>query len=108
VEQARDEGPDPTNPTDPDDPLSAQRFLEDQGYRGQFLTRSDGQVECRSCGQTYGATHVVVDRTLRSEGASEAEAQAMLTLGFGPNADADDEAVLHGLDLRSADNAPPS
>ena len=87
--------------------------LEEREFRGQFVTRSGGQVECSSCHETYDASELDVDCQERLEGASD-PADMMLVAGvacprcgakgaviltYGPMASDDDAAVEGRLSL---------
>lgn len=89
------------------------RQASERGFDTQLIARPDGTVECESCGATSPASSVKAVRDHRLEGASDAadlmlvvEASCpacgtggVLTMGYGPNATAEDEAVLADLDL---------
>lgn len=107
--------------TPDDDPVTAGadtlvgvlREASDRGHGNQMIARADGTVECDSCDTKSPASAIQAIRTHRLEGASDAadmmlvieadcpacEAGGTLTLGYGPNATADDQAVLEDLDL---------
>jgi len=111
------ETPDPSA----QDPVSAGaetlvevlRDAADRGFGGQLIARADGTVECKGCDALSSADAIEVVRGHRLEGASDAadmmlvvEANCpacglggVLTLGYGPNATAEDEAVLADLDF---------
>lgn len=83
------------------------------GFDTQLIARSDGTVECESCGTRSGSAAIEPVRSHRLEGASDAADLALvveapcpacgiggvLVLGYGPNAGPEDEAVLADLDL---------
>ncbi|MCU1459696.1 MAG: hypothetical protein JWL73_3788 [Actinomycetia bacterium] len=92
--------------------------LEAKGYRGQFVPRADATVECVTCGNRCTADGTVFRELRRLEGASDpADMVAVAglqcsfcgTLGtavlsYGPEASAEDAAVLAALeDCRNRD-----
>ncbi len=93
---------------------------EQEGYRTQFVARTTGDVICRSCQEVVDAAALDVHRVRRLEGASDAAdellavwvacpgcgARGVMTLGYGPNAGAEDIAVLAQLPLDHADHWP--
>lgn len=89
------------------------RQASEDGFDAQLIAQHDGTVECESCGETSPASSIEPVRDHRLEGASDAadlmlvvEARCpacgtggVLTLGYGPNASAEDEAVLADLNI---------
>ncbi len=89
------------------------RQASENGFDSQLVAQLDGTVECESCKATSPASSIDPVRHHRLEGASDAADLALvveakcpacgtggvLTLGYGPNASAEDEAVLADLDL---------
>lgn len=92
------------------------RQASDNGFSTQLVAEPDGAVECESCGATSPASSIKPVRHHRLEGASDAADMMLvveafcpacgtggvLTMGYGPNATADDEAVLVDLDFGGA------
>lgn len=89
------------------------RQASENGFDTQLIAKPDGTVRCESCGEASPASSIEPVRSHRLEGASDAAdmmlvveatcpacgAGGVLTLGYGPNATADDEAVLADLSL---------
>lgn len=89
------------------------RQASNRGFETQFIARSDGNITCKSCDATSAASAIDPVRSHRLEGASDAadmmlivEARCpvcgtggVLTLGYGPNATVEDDAVLAELRL---------
>lgn len=102
-----------TGATGADTLVGVLRRASSNGFDTQLIARVDGTVECESCEATSPASSIEPVRSHRLEGASDAadlmlvvEARCpacgtggVLTMGYGPNATADDEAVLADLDL---------
>ncbi len=109
-------------PDTPDEPTAAMgaetligvlRRASDSGFGAQFIARPDGMITCKSCDATSAAAAIDPVRSHRLEGASDAadlmlvvearcpvcDTGGVLTLGYGPNATAEDEAVLAELKL---------
>jgi hypothetical protein len=88
------------------------RTLEADGYRGQFIAREGGLLECATCRRRTSASTIEVDQVRRLEGASDpddmlavaalvcpvCETRGTVVLGYGPVAAADDANVLAGLE----------
>lgn len=86
------------------------------GYDVQQIARADGEIECTACDQREPATRFEVTRERRLEGASDAAdlmlvlwtvcpsctRRGVVTLGYGPNANEIDTAVLEQIDLTGA------
>lgn len=87
------------------------REASDRGYDATFVTVGDGRVRCGHCNTEMPVSTVHVDDIHRLEGASDPADMMLvaslrcpscdhggtLTLGYGPNAEGDDIAVLRGL-----------
>ncbi len=85
----------------------------DNGFDTQLIARVGGQVECEACEARSPAAAIDSIRHHRLEGASDAadmmvliearcpncDAAGVLTLGYGPNATAEDVSVLEDLTL---------
>lgn len=90
------------------------------GYVTQQVVRGDDAVGCEACGITSAPAAFGVSHFRRLEGSSDAAdlviviwstcprcaARGTLVLGYGPNADAHDDAVLRSIDLDGADASP--
>jgi hypothetical protein len=95
------------------DVLSA---FEAKGYRGQFVARDGGTVECLSCHTRIPTTDLRADALRRLEGASDpaemlavvavhcpnCDSDGTLVLNYGPEAPASDDEALGALDLPEA------
>lgn len=91
------------------------------GYDVQQIARDEGAIECTACDQRRPATEFEVTRERRLEGASDAadlmlvlwtvcpscSRRGVVTLGYGPNANEIDTAVLEQVDLTGADSSSP-
>lgn len=105
----------PTDPgsetlTDITDRLDGDR----SSGEGQFRAEADGMIRCLTCQDAFSAAERRADQLMRLEGATDPDdmlmvvpmvcgrcgASGSLVLGYGPNANADDEAVILGLDRR--------
>lgn len=89
------------------------------GYSAEFIARDDGTVLCTACRNAIEASDVRSERHWRLEGASDAADLMLvvastcptcgvggtLVLGYGPNADDADVAVLPEIDLDPRDAA---
>ncbi|NNF53332.1 MAG: hypothetical protein HKN03_02710 [Acidimicrobiales bacterium] len=96
--------------------LEVLQELRELGFDGQFLPQPDGQIKCTSCSLVFDAADFVVSGYRRVEGASDAADMnivvwgtclgcakgGVLTLGYGPNASMEDEAVMDRLELDHA------
>ncbi len=122
------EGPNPAEPrTGSDDVARGAETVVDaletarrEGYETQFVARVGGDVRCHSCHRIVNAAVLGVDRVRRLEGPSDAAdelivvwvtcprcgSRGVITLGYGPNASAEDVAVLRHLSLDHADHSP--
>lgn len=110
---------DDRGPTGASTLLDLLNRARDAGFAEQFVAAPDGRVRCGDCDSAVAADRLVVDHHDRLEGASDAAdmmlvvrgrcpvcgARGVLTLGYGPNATADDDAVMERL---SPDPAPSS
>jgi len=86
--------------------------FERAGYRGQFMCRADGEIECRACRQRFPAEAVGDAQLRRLEGASDpadmlavaaltcprCRVRGTLVLNYGPLASPEDAAVLGRLE----------
>lgn len=86
--------------------------FEAQGFRGQFVARDGGLVECAHCGEKVPATSYDQCELRRLEGASDpadmlavvaatcpnCETKGTLVLNYGPESSRADVEVLQGLD----------
>lgn len=86
--------------------------LESRGFRGQFMPREGGRVECLTCHRLSPADETVFRHLRRLEGASDpddmlavvglacphCDAQGTAVLGYGPEAAAVDTEVLELLE----------
>ena len=111
---------------DPTSARGAERLLDvldeagRHGYTVQQIAHADGPIECMACDVTTSSKDFDVEHVRRLEGASDAAdllvvvwspcpncaERGVLILGHGPNATADDVAVLDELDLTHADPSP--
>jgi hypothetical protein len=86
--------------------------FEEEGYRGQFVARAGGNVECAQCHTQARADTMEHEPLRRLEGASDPDdmlaiaaltcpscrALGTLVIGYGPNATAEDGDVLAWLE----------
>lgn len=93
--------------------MDAFDAASDAGYTTQFHAVEGGEVRCDAGGHRVNPAALSAESVWRIEGASDAadmtiiaavvcprcDARGTLTLGYGPNTSAADEAVLHYLDL---------
>lgn len=56
----------------------AMRRLRAAGYTANFSATADGRLRCRTCGTTQGAETVRIDETVRFEGESNPDDEAIL------------------------------
>ena len=84
------------------------------GYEVDFAATSDGRLMCVACGTVYDPEVIAIDHTVRFEGDSNPDDEAILlalqgadgcmglfSAGFGPSASAHDAVVLRLLARRS-------
>jgi hypothetical protein len=88
------------------------RTFESDGFRGQFIAREDGLVECTACHERTAASTIAVAQVRRLEGASDPDdmlavaalvcpscgTRGTVVLGYGPVATIEDADVLFALD----------
>lgn len=103
--------PDPQPAQDATTLLEAIDAAQAAGFSEQFIATADGDVRCGACSAEIPAEQLVVHHQDRLEGASDAAdemlvarvecsecgVRGVLTLGYGPNADEADIAVLRRL-----------
>jgi hypothetical protein len=93
--------------------LEAIARLRALGYDLDLVAVSGGGLQCASCGEITDAATVTVDETVRFEGDSNPDDEAILiavttrcghrglySAAFGPDTPAADSAVLRALALR--------
>ncbi|MEZ5238981.1 MAG: hypothetical protein R2716_08515 [Microthrixaceae bacterium] len=91
----------------------ATNRLARSGYTAQFLVHHDG-VECRECHCTVGPEELTVDETVRFEGMSNPDDEAVLfaisaecghkgtlVASYGPDMTADEAAMVSRLHERA-------
>ena len=108
---------DPTMTEAPRSPSVHEETLTDAinrlraaGYEAEFSATVDGHLTCGSCGQTYDPLSMEIDHTVRFEGDSNPDDEAILlaircptgcmglySAAFGPSAPPEDVAVLRRL-----------
>jgi hypothetical protein len=84
--------------------------LRGEGYLADLSATEDGNLICHSCGQTFDALALTIDHTVRFEGDSNPDDEAILlavrcpdgcmglfSAGFGPSAAPEEAAVLRRL-----------
>lgn len=90
--------------------LEAIERLRANGYRGDFVAAPGGKLRCRQCGEASHAATMTVDETVRFEGDSNPDDEAILvalttpcgrhglyTAAFGPDTPPEDSLVLQAL-----------
>lgn len=102
--------------------IESMEQLEQAGYTGQFVPNDEAMVRCTHCQQSFPASELKIDHRVRMEGASDPSEMALvlgavcpscgqlgtLTLSYGPEASAEDVAVLRGLgDLGTGESSAP-
>ncbi len=92
-------------------PVDIIARYEAKGFTGQFSTRPDAMVLCHSCDSEEPAAQTLLEALHRFEGASDPSDQSAVValecaacgawgtavLSYGPEADANDGAVLQEL-----------
>ena len=100
--------------------MSVLQEAADEGYDVQQIAREGGVIECEACEVSSPAAGFDVQQIRRLEGASDSadellvawtacpncERLGTVTLGYGPNANEADQAVLDDLDITDADPTP--
>ena len=90
--------------------------LRDSGFTGEFYVGDDGALCCRACGFCQAAEQASADGVRRVEGASDPGDMAAVlavtcprcgqrgaaVVRYGPEASADEAALLTGIDHRPA------
>jgi hypothetical protein len=84
--------------------------LRAEGYENELSATADGRLMCGSCGETYDPLSMQIDHTVRFEGDSNPDDEAILlavrcpegcmglySAAFGPSAPPEDVAVLRRL-----------
>lgn len=104
--------PDPSAPAARDTVSGILRALAEEGYGHQFVPgRDPGTLRCLVCGSTSAVERMTVHDERRLEGASDPDdmvlvealscpvcaAGGTIVLGYGPEASADDAALVAGL-----------
>lgn len=101
--------------------MEALESAADAGYTTQFRSVEGGEVRCEAGGHRVNPAAISAESIWRIEGASDAadmmivaavtcprcEARGTLSLGYGPNTSAADEAVLRHLDLDDGTHPGP-
>lgn len=90
--------------------LEAVARLQAGGYRWELTALSGGRLRCGGCNTTVEASSLTVDETVRFEGDSNPDDEAILvaltmpcghrglySAAFGPTTPPDDVDVLHSL-----------
>ena len=93
--------------------LEAEARLLAAGYRLEFSAMPGGRLRCGGCGDVVDASNLTVDETVRFEGDSNPDDEAILvaltmqcgqqglySAAFGPSTPPDDVDVLHALVAR--------
>lgn len=105
----------PSIPMGADTLVGVLRQASADGFDTQLIARPGGVVECESCKTRSPASSIEPVRHHRLEGASDAADEVLvveahcpscgvggvLTMGYGPNASPEDEAVLADLRLHN-------
>lgn len=112
----QDHGTGPGNVGDDASLIDIITSFERAGYRGQMAARPEGRIICFTCHQESDAATVAMEELRRTEGASDPDdmvaivallcphcgTRGTLLLNFGPEATAEDVAVLSRLVDRRA------
>lgn len=93
--------------------LEATARLRATGYRIDYTALPGARLRCGACGEVMGADAVTMVATVRFEGDSNPDDQAILTVlvtpcghtglfssAYGPTVDAESSAVLQALQTR--------
>ena len=93
--------------------LEAVARLQAAGYRLEFTALPGGRLRCGGCGEIIDASSLTVEETVRFEGDSNPDDEAILVAltmpcgcqglygaAFGPSTPPDDVEVLHALVAR--------
>ena len=101
----------PPSPSAHEETLTdAIQRLRGEGYLADLSATEDGNLICHSCGQTYDPLALTIDHTVRFEGDSNPDDEAILlavrcpdgcmglySSAFGPSAAPEEAAVLRRL-----------
>lgn len=99
--------------------LEVLNTLRDRGYDEQLIADDGATMRCTHCNTKTPVAELDVDGFHRLEGASDpadmnlvvwatcpsCAAKGAATLGYGPHATTEDQAVLEGIELDSVDSA---
>lgn len=113
--------PDPTSARGAETLVEVLRAASEAGFTSQLTPRDDGTVRCDGCGEASPAADLTVERVDRLEGASDpsdmmlvaraicpsCRRRGTIVLGYGPNANPADVAVLGALEVGEASGPPP-
>lgn len=98
------------------------RRFEAQGFDGQFMPASDGELRCLTCGAASPAGSCELDLLRRTEGASDPDdmvavagltcpscgAKGTVALKYGPETSPEEADVLAALEGKAAPASPPA